>query len=131
MTSKPNVFISYSHNEVDSAWIRDFVHHLKERDLNVWFDESELNFGDNIATAIEEALRKSDIFVTVLSPSSVNRPNVLFELGAAIALGKRVITIVPQDFDRSMLPPLIRERKFLTQDSPEEAATAVVSVAEK
>jgi TIR domain-containing protein len=124
---KPKVFISYSSSDVDKEWLRAFVHSLETRGVSVWFDESQLHPGDSIRDAIEEGLRGSDIIVVVVSPNSLERPNLFFELGAAVGMGKRVVAIVPQDLDPSRLPQPLRTRKFLVQGPPEEAAQALAS----
>jgi predicted nucleotide-binding protein len=125
--TKPKVFISYSQADVDKEWLRAFIHSLETRGVSVWFDESQLHPGDSIRDAVEEGLRSSDIIVAVVSPNSLERPNLFFELGAAVGMGKRVVAIVPSDLDPSRLPQLLRTRKFLVQGPPEEAARALVS----
>jgi hypothetical protein len=83
--------------------------------------------GDAIRDAIEEGLRSSDMIVAIVSPKSIDRPNLFFELGAAVGMGKRIVAIVPSNFDPSLLPQPLRLRKFLLQGSPEEAARALIS----
>jgi hypothetical protein len=45
-----------------------------------------------------------------------------FELGAAIGMGKRIVSIVPREFDPSKLPLELRTRRYLIRDSPEDTA---------
>ena len=42
--SRPNVFISHSHE--DSEWVCQFAEALKELDVAVWFDEWQIKAGD-------------------------------------------------------------------------------------
>jgi TIR domain-containing protein len=123
----PQVFISYSHSETDKEWVRQFAQSLERRGFSVWLDETRLHFGDRIREAVEEGLRNSDVIVSLVTPQSVNRPNLFFELGAALGMGKRVIAIVPKDLDLALLPQPLRARRFLQQASPEETASALAA----
>lgn len=115
------VFISYSRPDTD--WARSFAAALQQQGVPVWFDEFEIAPGESLREALETGLRQSDIFVTVLNPEHPSRPTLFFELGAAIGLNKRVVAIVPKDYDVSQLPLEFRLRKYLLRDSPEETAT--------
>ena len=114
------VFISYS--DPDSEWARLFAEALQERGVPVWLDEFEVGPGESLSDALEVGLRESDIFVTVVNPQHVSQPTLFFELGAAIGMNKRVVAIVPKDFDISQLPLEFRRRKYLLRDSPQETA---------
>jgi hypothetical protein len=39
------------------------------------------------------------VLVALLDADSSSQPNLFFELGAALGMGKRVVTIVPKDLD--------------------------------
>ena len=125
MTAKRRVFISYAHD--DSAWARRFAQALSSHDVEVWFDDFAIQPGENLREAIESGLRKSDIVVALINSKSSNRPALFFELGAAIGLGKKVIAIVPKEFDSSELPQSIRLRRYLLRDSPEKTARELLS----
>jgi TIR domain len=49
--SRPNVFISYSHE--DSEWVRQFAKALKDLDVAIWFDEWQIKAADPLRDAIE------------------------------------------------------------------------------
>lgn len=115
------VFISYS--RPDTEWARSFAAALQQQGVPVWFDEFEIAPGESLREALESGLRESDVFVTVVNREHPARPNLFFELGAAIGLNKRVVAIVPKDFDVSQLPLEVRLRKYLLRDSPEETAS--------
>lgn len=115
------VFISYS--EADTEWARSFAAALQQQGVSVWFDQFEIAPGESLRDALESGLRESDIFVAVVNAEHSARPTLFFELGAAIGMNKRVVAIVPKDFDISQLPLEFRLRKYLLRDSPEETAT--------
>jgi hypothetical protein len=72
-------------------------------------------------------LRESDLFV-LIDPHNVKTPSLLFELGAAIGMGKRVVAIVPKDFDPTKLPLPLRARRFLVKERPSATANELVEV---
>ena len=127
--SKPTVFISYSHS--DSEWVRRFANTLKEQNVAVWLDEWQVAAGESIVEALETGLRASDVIVAVLSSHNIASPNVLFELGFAVGMGKRLIPIVPRGLEISMIPFDLRSRKFLIQGQPDETAHEVITALEK
>jgi hypothetical protein len=117
---KPQVFISYS--KADSEWARSFAEALKKLGLRVWFDQFEIGAGESLRDALETGLRDSDVFVTLVERENLQRPNLFFELGAAIGMKKRVVAIVPKDIDPAMLPVELRLRRYLVRDSPQGTA---------
>ncbi|MEK6302008.1 MAG: toll/interleukin-1 receptor domain-containing protein [Acidobacteriota bacterium] len=115
----PKIFISYSHS--DQAWAREFAKSMVDNGIDVWSDQNTLRAGASYSDVLEEGLRKSDAVVLLVTRESLGRPNLLFELGAAFGLNKKIIPIVSEDVDTTSLPvPL--SRKFLRRRSPAETA---------
>ena len=117
---KPKVFIS--HSAVDADWARPFAQALQQRGVAVWFDEFDVHPGESLRDALESGLRGSDVVVALLDPEYPAKPNLFFELGAAIGMGKRFVPIVPKGLDPSNLPIDVRLRRYLVRDSPEHTA---------
>ncbi len=118
--TEPKVYISYSHP--DGAWARKFAQRLTELGLNAWFDQLSIPLGQDRAEATEKGLRESDIVVFLINQDNVNSPNLLFELGAALAMKKTIVPVISQDEPIPQLPfPLLR-RQGLVRTSPEETA---------
>ena len=122
--AKPRVFVSYSHKE--AAWAKEFAQALSQRGLQVWIDQLAVQAGESIREAVAKGLRESDIFVTLIDPSTLSSPSLFFELGAAIGMGKRVVAIVPEDFDPAQLPLTLRARRFLIKRTPEATASELL-----
>ncbi len=114
------VFIS--HTAADADWARSFAQALKQRGVSVWFDEFDVRPGESLREALESGLRGSDILVALLDAEFPAKPNLFFELGAAIGMGKRVVPIVPKGMDPSALPLDVRLRRYLVRDTPEHTA---------
>lgn len=121
--NEPQVFISYSHE--DAEWVLQFAEALRTQSVNVWLDEWQVTPGEPLREAIEAGLRSSDAIVAILSRTNAQRPNVLFELGVALGMGKRLIPIVPVDLESSAIPFGLRRRRYLKRGAPDEAAREV------
>ncbi len=72
-------------------------------------------------------MRASDAIVAILSPQNVDRPNLMFELGLALGTGKRLIPVVSEEVEGSMIPFDLRTRRWLAQRSPVETAREVAA----
>lgn len=117
---KPRVFISHSARDAD--WARLFAQALKQRGVTVWFDEFDVRPGESLRDALESGLRSSDVLVALFDPDNPAKPNLFFELGAAIGMGKKVVSIVPKEVNPDSLPLDVRLRRYLIRDSPEQTA---------
>src|SRR5437660_11428552 len=111
-----------SHGAPDREWARGFATALRELGVNIWFDEFNIVPGGSISDSLEEALRKSDIIVMPITRESLNSSNFFFELGAAIAMNKRIIPIVAEDVDYSQIPLSLSRVRALKLMSPEDTA---------
>jgi hypothetical protein len=123
--NKPKIFISHTSSCRD--WAKEFATALRELQADVWFDEFNIRPGDSIPDLIEAGLRASDVVVMLIDNESLNKPNFLFEFGAAIGLDKKIVPIVADDSAARGLPlPLLR-KKYLVRKSPEETAQELVT----
>ena len=116
-----------SHSAKAADWARSFAQALKERGVSVWFDEFNVKPGESWRDALEAGLRGSDVLVALLDQESSSRASLFFELGAAIGMGKRVVSIVPKGMDQNALPLDIRLRHYLIRDTPEQTAEELSS----
>jgi hypothetical protein len=95
---------------------------LKERGVSVWFDGFDVKSGEPWLDALEEGLRGIDVLVALVDQESSARPNLFFEIGAAIGMGKRVVSILPKGMDPAAWPFGVRQRLYLIRDTPEQTA---------
>jgi hypothetical protein len=124
-----NKKIFISHSGADREWVRDFAASLKAHGSEVWLDEWQVRPGEPWQQALENGLRGSDIVAFIVTPDSIRRPNFLFEMGAAIGMGKRAVPIVAKDVPASDVPFLLRTRMALLKESPEDTAMRLLAEA--
>jgi hypothetical protein len=113
-TSKRHqVFLSYANADREIA--QRIADELRQRGISVWFDAYELQFGDSIAEAIEDAISASDYLIVLLSPNSVNSVWVQKELAAALSrdLSARDITLLPVVIADCDIPLFLTSYQYL------------------
>lgn len=118
-----DVFLSYS--SASQPWVRKFTDALTASGITKWFDAHEILPGDRWQDKIEKALRQSRVLLMVITPESIQRPWTFFELGAALADGKRIVPVLSEGVDPGDIPALVRQFQFVREKSPEAAARRV------
>lgn len=79
-TSKEyDVFISHASEDKDSV-VRPLAVALKEKGVNVWYDEFELKMGDSLRRKIDQGLSKSKFGIVVISRSFIKKGWTNYEL---------------------------------------------------
>lgn len=74
-----DVFISHASEDKDSV-VRPLALALKEKGLNVWYDEFELKIGDSLRRKIDQGLSKSKFGIVVISRSFIKKGWTNYEL---------------------------------------------------
>src|SRR5688572_2770222 len=95
------VFISSTQRDIDVA--RDLVRRLEEAGVRV-FPIEDTSGPEEKAPSVTRSLREADEVIVILTGNSVNSPNVIYEMGAASGLHKRVTPLVVNIND-SEIPP--------------------------
>lgn len=121
--TKPKVFISYSHTHED--WPRQLAKNMQDEGLDVWFDQFSIRAGQPLRESLEMGLRQSDVIVLLVGPESIKKPSVLFEIGAALAMNKTIIPVIPADLDLHQLPSPLRHIKAVIRKSPDDTAREI------
>ena len=110
-----HVFLSY--NKANAAVARAISAHLSLAGLEVWFDEWKIRAGDSIPGRLNDGLQGFDTFVVLWSAQASRSAWVRKELNVAIMQALRDKTsrtrIVPCRLDKTPLPPLIQDLKFV------------------
>lgn len=93
MTEIHHAFISYG--RADS---KGFVSHLHDRMLqqgfDVWLDLNDIPLGVDFQYEIAEGISRSENFLFLISPHSVNSPYCLREIEFAVRFNKRIIPLL-------------------------------------
>ena len=126
------VFISHAFADNDLA--RRVAEALRSSGFQVW-DESQVLPGDNWGEKLGEALRESEAMVILLTPDSLQAPNVTYELG--YALGKKdfkgrvvpVLAAPPEQLPRENIPWVLR--KFHMINLAEEGLQRIAQALEE
>ena len=122
---KLKVFISHSHK--DSEYIKLLMESLQElTDIEIIDPKNLLSSGKTTLQNNSRLVKESDLILTLLTTESKDNPNVLFELGMAIALNKKIIPITKQNTDISSIPFDIKSRNIIVSRTPLSTAKRVV-----
>ena len=98
------IFVSYAH--ADAAVTFAQIKRFNEAGFNVWYDEG-IAPGNSWSNDIATALEICSVFVVMITPKSVSRPNVLDEIEFALDEDKNFIAIYLEDTE---LPPGLKLR---------------------
>ena len=74
-----DVFISHASEDKDSV-VRPLAIALKNKGINVWYDEFELKIGDSLRRKIDQGLSKSKFGIVVFSRSFIKKGWTNYEL---------------------------------------------------
>lgn len=116
-----DAYIFLSYRKKDRAYAQELMRliHKNEfcRDIAIWYDEF-LTPGENFNKAIEDALKKSDLFALVVTPHLVDEENYVMttEYPMALREGKKVLSAELLPTDRYAL-----NEKFKGLDAPTNA----------
>ena len=112
-----DVFISHASEDKESV-VRPLAIALKNKGINVWYDEFELKIGDSLRRKIDQGLSKSKFGVVVISRSFIKKGWTNYELDGLMTKevsGQQILLpiwhdITKQeviDYSPSLLKPLI------------------------
>lgn len=80
-----DVFISHATEDKDGI-VRDLVEALRERDVNVWYDEFQLRIGDSLRQKIDAGLARSRFGLVVVSHAFFAKNWPQYELDGLVSL---------------------------------------------
>jgi hypothetical protein len=100
-----DVFISYSRR--DQEFVLRLVADLEDREAFTWIDRGNIGGGQVWRDAIDAGIRECKVFVLIVSPDSIESPNVRSELELALAYDKPVIPLL---YRKSTIPEVLNDR---------------------
>lgn len=109
----PQIFISYStRNKKRALKLAD---ELKNRGVEVWFDDWDLPAGHKLLDSIYSGIKESDYFVLILTKNSVKSNYVKEELDIAKQeeIEKGDTKIIPLLFEKCEIPIHLKTKKYI------------------
>ncbi len=124
------IFISHTTDSQDYA--RGLKEAFKDFADAFFINETEMSPGRSIAEDMRKKLESADCIVVLLTERSVESPWVLFEIGAAEALGKQILPVLLAELDMDRLDYLIRDLAYVDARSlrPSQAAQLIKGLTE-
>lgn len=115
MPDSPRAFISHA-SEDKSRFVIEFATKLRAAGVDAWVDAWEIRAGDSLVRKIfSQGIDEADVFIVVLSETSVTKPWVLEELDAAVIRriqgGTRLIPVLIDDVD---VPAALRHLRWVS-----------------
>ncbi len=88
-----DAFISYGRAD-SKAFATKLYTRLLEQGLKVWFDQNDIPLGVDYQKQIDDGLEKSDNFLFIIAPHSINSPYCGLEIELALRRKKRIIPLL-------------------------------------
>ena len=107
-----SIFISYSHE--NSEIVERIAANLVQRDIYIWIDKWQLNYGDSLIKKIESAITDCSALLIMLSKASIESEWCKKELTAGLFREldeKRVVTI-PILLEECTIPLFLRDKYY-------------------
>jgi hypothetical protein len=118
------VFISCAHQDRDLA--KNLANSLTEAGASV---QQEPRFGEKFSEAIQKKIRSADEVIVLLTVNSIQDNWVMYELGIAFSLRKRVTPILV-GVEPPMLPPFLQKLEYVSFADPRVYLTELKERAE-
>jgi|ERR1035437_2595003 hypothetical protein len=111
-----------SHNSKDKPAARELGLFLVAEGVNVWFDEWKIPPGRSIAANVSDALANSSHFLLIWSCHAKRSRWVRKEIFSALSddIENGQPTVIPVCLDKTPLPALLRDVKYLRYDGGTE-----------
>lgn len=117
-TDTLRIFVSYSS---DDRWFATLLlDRLANRPNVSVFATQNLSAAGDYRLTLKEELRAAGAFLVLLSPRSVESNWVLYELGAAWALGKPIVAVLTDPAVRPKIPVEAHQLSVVHVEDPKE-----------
>jgi len=90
---KSDVFISYGRKE-SKNFAAKLHNKLKEKGLEVWFDQNDIPLGIDFQEQIDNGIEKAENFIFIIAPHAIMSEFCLKEIVLALKCNKRIIPIL-------------------------------------
>src|SRR5262245_46278473 len=79
--------------------------------IHCWRDDHAIEGGSSLLKEIHQAIHECSELVVLLTPASIQRPWVLFEIGAAWSLNRKIVPLV-YHVEAKDIPEMLRDIKW-------------------
>lgn len=111
--NKPRIFLSHSSLDKDSI-VEPMYEYLQSRQISVWLDKYEIDYGDNIYQKVSEGIDDSEFAIFVITENFLNSKWAKEELSSMINLVFNDNSLVVIDVkDKTNIPRMISSRKYM------------------
>ncbi|BAY72553.1 TIR domain-containing protein [Trichormus variabilis] len=93
MNKFKSAFISYGRAD-SKAFATKLHQRFVEAGLDIWFDQNDIPLGVDFQNQIDDGIEKSDNFLFIIAPHSVNSPYCGKEIDLALRRNKRIIPLL-------------------------------------
>jgi len=90
-----NIFISHAVDDRQFAETLRQALTLTDHPVDVFDPYKDVKVGDDWSAVVEDKIRDSDVFVYIVAGKAGLGKASLYEVGAAKALGKRIVAVLP------------------------------------
>lgn len=113
--TKPDYQVFISHATADKWVAKAICEKIESVGASTFRDDRDINGGDDIPESIRKEIKRSKEIIVLLTPASVNRPWVLFEVGAAWGWRKdfRIVPVL-YHVDVEPIPEMIKAKKAIS-----------------
>jgi hypothetical protein len=112
-SAEKGVFMAY--HRADASFALDLTMDLRDAGVNIWMDEVDV-VGDDWGKEVQSALKLSGVLLYVLSPSSVQDPDLKRQHNYFLGSGKIIVPLIQTSCDTNGLrldyPPLDFRREY-------------------
>ena len=131
MNESKKVFISYIADErIEAEQAKEFLKKTFGKDIEVFLSSSweSIQPGEDWFNKIEEAVASADLMLLLASSSSISRPWISFEVGAAWISKKKVIPVCYKGMVPNALPDPIKRLQAIdiNAQNPAESLSKLV-----
>src|SRR5690242_7384873 len=119
-----SLFISYAH--ADSSFVDKLEADLRQHGYDPWIDRQRLKGGQRWRRELQEAVKRAQVLLIVLSPDAVASNNVQIEFDYFLELSKLVIPLYYRECEVPMELRAIQWVDF--RHSYEQGLTALLEV---
>ncbi len=88
-----DAFISYGRAD-SKAFAIALYEQLTQQGLQIWLDQSDIPLGVDFQNQIDDGIKRSDNFLFIIAPHSINSPYCRKEIELALQCNKRIIPIL-------------------------------------